>query len=115
MAITEAYAGVETVTATEWSCTTDTAGPDVDTNDGVYQALLDVSTLAAGDTFRVRVYEKVQAAGTQRICYEAILTGAQAEPIFVLPTLILLHGWDITLFKVAGTDRSIEWSIRKVA
>jgi hypothetical protein len=33
----------------------------------------------------------------------------------VAPSLILLHGWDVTMTKVSGTGRTIEWSIRKVA
>lgn len=58
MAITEAYSGTETVTTTEWSLTTDTAGPDADTNDGVYQCFVDVSAMANGDSFRFRAYER---------------------------------------------------------
>jgi hypothetical protein len=114
MAISEVYAVTETVGTTEHSFTTDTAGPDSDTTDGVFQGFFDVSTLAAGDQFQFRVYEKVNSGGTQRIVYEAILTGAQAQPIFVTPSLILLHGWDMTWDKLAGTDRSIVGSIRSV-
>lgn len=115
MAITQLYAVTETVSTTEWSFTTDSAGPDADTTDGVFQGFFDVSALADGDVFRFRVYEKAQSAGTQRLMYEAILRNAQAEPLFVTPSLILLHGWDMTWLKVSGTDRSIEGSIRQVA
>jgi hypothetical protein len=115
MAITEAYAISETVSTTEWSFTTDTSGPDADTNDGVYQGFFDVSAIANGDVFRFRVYEKVLSAGTQWVAFEAVLANAQAEPIFVTPSLILLHGWDMTWLKVSGSDRNIDGSIRKVA
>lgn len=115
MAIVQLYAVSETVGVTEHSFATDTAGPDADTTDGVFQGFFDVSALAAGDTFRFRIYEKVQAASTQRIVYEAILTNAQAEPVFATPSLILLHGWDMTWTKLAGTDRNIDGSIRQVA
>lgn len=114
MAITEAYAGSEAVSTTEHSMTTDTAGPDVDTTDGVYQIFLDLSDMIAGDQLQIRIYEKVQSSSTQRICYEAILYGAQAQPIWVSPSLILMHGWDATLDALAGTI-TVEWSIRKVA
>jgi hypothetical protein len=33
---------------------------------------------------------------------------------WVSPSLILLHGWDITLLAVSGTI-TVNWSIRKVA
>jgi len=113
MAISEAYAGTQAVDTTEWSCTTDTAGPDADTNDGVYQVFLDLNDMIAGDQLQIRVYEKVGSASTQRVAYEAILTGAQSQPVWVSPSLILLHGWDVTLDALAGTI-TVDWSIRKV-
>ena len=113
MAIAELYSGTEAVSTTEWSLTTDTAGPDVDTTDGVFQVWLDVSDMIAGDELQIRVYEKVRAADTQRIVWQATLRGAQGEPIWVSPTLILLHGWDVTLDAIAGTI-TVLWSIRQL-
>lgn len=114
MAISEAFAGSEAVGTTEWSCTTDTAGPDVETSDGIFQVFLDLSDMVQGDELQIRVYEKVQSADTQRIVYQSNLVGPQSPPIWVSPTLILLHGWDVTLDAIAGTI-TVSWSIRKVA
>jgi len=114
MAITEAFAGTEAIGTTEWSLTTDTVGPDVETSDGVFQIFLDISDMVAGDELQIRVYEKVQSTDTQRIVYQANLVGAQSPPIFVLPSLVLMHGWDVTLDAIAGTI-TVTWSIRKVA
>lgn len=114
MAIAELYSGTEAVGATEHSCTTDTSGPDADTADGVFQVFLDVSDMVAGDQLQVRIYEKVRSGDTQRVVYEAILTGAQAQPIWVSPSLVLLHGWDVTLDALAGTI-TVNWSIRQVS
>ena len=113
MAVTEAFAGSETVSTTEWSLTTDSAGPDTETSDGFFQLFLDLSALAAGDEFVVKIYEKTQAGDTQRVVYQASYVGPQSPPIAVFPGLILMHGWDMTIDKVAGTDRAITWSIRK--
>lgn len=114
MAISELYTGTQDVDTTEWSCTTDTAGPDADTTDGVFQVFLDISDMIAGDQLQIRVYEKVRSGDTQRIVYQAILTGAQSEPTWVSPTLILMHGWDVTLDALSGTI-TVNWSIRQVA
>jgi hypothetical protein len=111
----EAFTGSETVSTTEHSLTTDGAGPDVDVTPGIYQAFLDLSALAAGDEFVFKVYEKVRTGDTQRLVYTATFAGAQATPIWPAPTLILGIGWDMTLDKVAGTDRTINWRISKVA
>lgn len=114
MSIAELYTGTEAVSSTEWSITTDTAGPDADTNDGVFQVFLDVSDMIAGDQLQITIYEKVRSGDTQRVVYQAYLTGAQSKPIWVSPSLILLHGWDVTLLAVSGTI-TVNWSVRQVA
>jgi hypothetical protein len=117
MAISEAFAVSETVTqATEWSLTTDTAGPDLNTDDGVYQLFLDLNTLVDGDTIRIRFYEKVQAADTQRAFFTQDISNAQgAVDNWVSPSFVLLHGWDITAQMVTATSRAITSSVRKIA
>ena len=115
MAIAELYSVTETVGATEWSLTTDSSGPDADTTDGVFQLWLDLSALAAGDTFVIRLYEKVASGGTQRLVESWVVSGAQSEPHWASPSVILMHGWDWTVQKSAGTDRSITGSVRQVA
>ena len=116
MAITEAFASSQAVDTTEWSMPRD-ASYDVaqpQTGDGSYQIFLDVSDMVGADELQIRVYEKVQGAGTQRIIWQASLFGPQNPPTWVSPTLILMHGWDVTLDAIAGTI-TVEWSIRKVA
>lgn len=115
MAITEAYAGTQSVTTTEWSLTGDDDSLAALTTAGVYQAFIDVNALVGADLFRIRIYEKVQAGDTQRVVYEAFIGGPQATPIWVSPALILMNGWDISLLRIAGSDRTITWSIRKIA
>ncbi len=111
----EAFTGTETVGATEHSMTTDSSGPDADTNAGIYQAFIDLNAIAAGDGFEFKVYEKVRTGDTQRLVYSAQFAGAQGTPVWVSPTLLLGIGWDMTLKKVGGTDREIAWRISKVA
>lgn len=113
MAITEAFANSQAVDTTEWSLTTDTSGPDAETSDGVFQIFLDVSDMVAGDELQIKLYEKVQSAGTQRVVFEKTLIGIQNEPVWPSPSFILMHGWDFTLKAIAGTI-TVEWSIRKV-
>jgi hypothetical protein len=116
MPIAEPYTGSEAVGATEHSLTTDTSYDtgDAQTADGVYQVFIDVSDMIAGDQLQIRIYEKVRSGDTQRIVYETVLTGTQSEPIWVSPSLILLHGWDVTCDALAGTI-TVNWSIRQVA
>lgn len=116
MAIAELITGTEAVTTTEWSLATDTSydTADAQTTDGVFQVWLDVSDLVAGDQLRIRIYEKVRSGDTQRIVYECVLTGPQSAPIWVSPSLVMLHGWDVSVAALAGTV-TVLWSIRQVS
>ena len=113
MAISEAYSGTASISTTEFSCPNNSTTLTPVTADGVYQVFLDTSDMVAGDQLQIRIYEKCRSADTQRIIYEAVLTGAMAET-WVSPSLILLHGWDLTLDALAGTI-TVNWSIRQVA
>jgi hypothetical protein len=117
MAISEAFQSSQSVTTTEHSlprdATYDSAQPQ--TTDGIYQIFLDLNALAVGDVFQFRVYEAISSGGTTRVVYETMLAGVQGSPMYVTPSLILMHKWDATLFKIAGSDQTISWSIRSVA
>lgn len=104
------------ITTTERSLPADTTTgvPTSQTTECYIQIWLDLSALAAADQFELKVYEKVQSAGTQRVVQNWVFTGVQGVPIFVAPGLHVANGYDITLKKIAGTDRTINWSLRKV-
>ena len=104
-----------TVGTTELSIVSGTTALQTNTDDGVYQLYVDPSVMTKGDQFAVRIYEKVEATGgTKRQVYEAILGDQNLENL-VTPMLTLMHGWDMTIQKIAGTDRAFDASIRKVA
>lgn len=115
MAISEAFTGTATIGVTEYSLVTNSTTLGSDTTDGVYQVFVDFSALTATEEYMLMVKEKVTSAGTQRVIFSATVAGVQGSPAWVSPSLILMHGWDVTMDKIAGTDRSISWSIRKVA
>jgi hypothetical protein len=109
------YSGTKAVDGTEWSLTTDTAGPDSETTGGTYQAWIDANDMVAGDIIQIRLYEKcTSSSDPQRLAKEWIFTGAQAEPAIVCETFILMHGWDFTAKALAGTI-TVLWSIRTPA
>lgn len=115
MAISEAFANSQSVTNDEWDLPSDTTNLSAQTDDGVYQCWLDLNALQKADVFEFKVYEKVGSGSTQRVVYSVRFANAQTEPIWVSPSLVLIHGWTMTLNRIAGSDRTIDWSIRKVA
>lgn len=116
MAITEAFQSSATITTTEYFCaaasTTQGSGQALD---GVHQLFLELNNLAAGDIYRVRAWDAISSGGTARVIFEENIVGPVGTPLYVTPSIIQMHKWDFSLTKIAGTDRSIAWSIRKIA
>lgn len=103
-----------TISTTEYSLPTDSTSRVAQTDDCTLQVFLDLSALTATEEYVVRFYEKYASGGTQRLIEEYFFKGVQSKPIFVSPAFILGEGWDVTATKVAGTDRAIYWSLRKI-
>lgn len=102
------------VSNTELSLISGTSSLQNDTTDGVYQLWIDPLAMLKGDEFLIRIYEKVISGSTKRVVFSATLSDAQSEN-FVTPMLILMHGWDMTIIRVAGSDRTFDASIRQIA
>lgn len=102
------------VSTTELGIVSGTSSLAADTTAGVYQLWLDASAMQKLDQYRVRVYEKVLAAGTQRKAFELVLANVQSE-LLVLPTLVLHRGWEISLQRIAGSDRTFDVAIRRIS
>lgn len=113
MAITEAYSGTATISTTEISLVSGTSTLQNIATPAVIQVFIDTANMLSGDEYQIQIKDKVISGGTQRVIYNAYIEGRQSSP-FVTPTLILYHGWDVTMDLIAGTGRSISWSIRKV-
>lgn len=111
---TALYSGSNTISTTELSLTLNstTGVPAVKTDKGTLCLVLDLNAVAAGDQFVITLYDKCRSADTQRKSATWVISGAQAEPIFMTPPLMIGEGWDITIKKLAGTDRTITSEIR---
>lgn len=103
-----------TISTTEFSLPNDSTTLTPQTTIGIVQAFIDVANMAAGDEYTIRIYEKARTADTQRLVASWTLEGAQSLPLWTAPALMMARGWDITMQKVAGTDRSFSWSIRRL-
>lgn len=106
-----------TISTTEYSLVADTTSgvPTAATAEGVYQFVVDFADMVAGDQYVLKLYEKAASSFTQRVVEEWIFTGAQSKPLFFSPSFVLGKGWDFTAIRLAGADKEIYWSIRKVS
>jgi hypothetical protein len=115
VAISEAFQDFATISTAEYFLAADsTTQGSGQAADGVYQLWLELHNLAAGDVFRVRAYDAISSGGTARVVLEENIPGPVGTPNYVTPSLILLHKWDFSVTRLAGSDRSIAWSIRKL-
>lgn len=108
------FTGTNTISTTEISMINNSSTIATNTTVGMFQANIDFNAVAAGDVFEFKCYEKCRAGDTQRLVWSARTANVQTAPIWASPVLILGVGWDMTLKKISGTDRTINWSIRGV-
>lgn len=99
-----------TIGSTEYFLASDSTTKTSQTDDCILQIWIDVGAMASGDQYTIKIYEKINA--TERTVLSAVLTGAQSSP-WVSPSLLVGDGWEVSVQKNAGTDRSIGWSLRK--
>jgi hypothetical protein len=109
------FSGSPTIGAVEYSLPGTSTTRQTRTETGLMQACIDLSALQSGDTYVLRVYEKVVAGGTQQLLEQISFSGVQAKPGSMLPAVMLGVGWDVTLQRTAGADRAIPFSIRSVS
>lgn len=114
MPISEAYTNSATIGTTPYSLPNASTTLTPITDDGVYQVFIDLANMTVTEQYEITVLEKVTSGGSQRTVFQSVIFGA-GTPCWVSPSLILLHGWDVQVRKLAGTDRSLSWSIRQVA
>ncbi|MGH8758330.1 MAG: hypothetical protein ACREVW_02260 [Burkholderiales bacterium] len=84
------------------------------TTDGPVDVFLDCNAVAGGDEFAVKIYEKAKSGDTQRLVERWTIAGPQGTPIWSVSLPILLHGWDVTITKIAGTDRAMSGGTRQI-
>lgn len=113
MALGEPYTFSTSVSTTELSLTGGTSTIQSRTTPGIYELWISKANFAKGDSFTVRVYEKVTSGGSQEASIVAVIAGVQAEPL-VFPGIHLRNGWDFTIVRTAGADRTITASVRAV-
>lgn len=106
--------GSATISTTEHSLVNNSTTIATNTDQGVVQLALDLNNMAIGDTFVIRLRERARAADTQRIAKQWTVSHTQIEPLFISPSFTLARGWDFTVQRVAGSDRSMSWSIRRI-
>ena len=127
MALTELFSSTGFIATTSAPVSIAQATPSTNlsasTSAGVIQALLNFNNMIAGEQYEVKLWEKTVSADTQRLLESWVVDGAQAEPVLILPAVVLMNGWDLTVQRVGtsstttstGNTRHIVSSVRQMA
>lgn len=103
-----------TVGGTELSLISGTTTLQTSTVGGYFSLVIDPANMAQGDEYLVTLYEKAATGGTKRVVDTWPLKGNQGR-LHIAPGFPLGIGWDWTIIKKAGTDRSFSWTIRRTS
>lgn len=116
MTLGEEFTGSNGTWGTEFSLTAHSTTLGTQTTDGLYSAWIDVSAMDRGDVYEIKAYETVVSGGTKRICFQHTIPGhgLAGDELFTIPPFMFVHGWDFTLTRLLGTDRTIEYGVRSV-
>lgn len=104
--------GSATIGTTEYFLASDSTTATYQTTDCILQVYLDLGAMATGDEYLFKIYEKVDGTNAE-VIYTCSFLGAQSQ-MFVTPAFIVGVGWEVSLDKIAGTDRAIPWTLAKI-
>lgn len=106
-----------TIGVTEFFLMANSTTKALSTTDGILQAFINFANLQSGspsDQYQVKCYREINNVETSWLI--GVVTGTQTSPM-VIPALIVgsANGaWDVSVQKLAGTDRSIGWDLSMV-
>lgn len=84
----------------------------------VYVVEFDLALLAAAETARIKVYQKVLNGGTERIVFDSgAITGVQAAPDIIRRSVPIIapQGIKVTFQQTGGTYRNYPYSVETIA
>ena len=104
----------QSVGTTELSLISGTTTLQTSTVEGYFTLKIDPAAMAQGDEYLLTLYETAATGGTKRAVTTWPLFGNQQRN-HIAPGFPLGVGWDWTIQKVTGTDRSFSWTIARTS
>lgn len=103
-----------TISTTEYFLASDGTSATYQTTVCDLEVFLDLSAMQAADTYVLKLYEKVNA-GTARVYSTTTYNNVQSPAHVRIDAGLVGEGWEVSLTRTAGVDRSIAWSLRTVS
>lgn len=115
MALTRVNQVDATISTTETSLRTGGTTLGADTTIGYYQVSIEIESINNADVYKMILYEKASQAATQRVLESWLFSGVPGKPAIITPSFPLGNGWEWTIKKVSGTDRTVRATLWKAA
>lgn len=100
-----------TISTTEYFLASDSTTAVYQATDTNLQVQLDLGALAPGDQYEIKIYDKTDGTNPE-VIYHAYAQGAQPY-VWVSPPFTV-GDWEVSVKKLAGTDRAIGWALVKI-
>lgn len=115
MAITINTAGSATISTTEYFLFSQSTTATYQTSTAFFQAFISFSAMVAGDSYRVRVYRKINSV--VHTLEDQTVSGVQSTPYITLqyPAGGSAAAYEVSVIRTAGSDRTITWDTVLVA
>lgn len=85
------------------------------TTPGIYQFMVDLNNLAAGEVVEFRIYTICRSGGTSRLAFRATYGPVPPETkIVVSPAIAGYYQWRVSIEQTGGTLRSFPWAVLKL-
>jgi hypothetical protein len=113
MAVTAQATGTQTATISTEHTLADVAVV------GTFTIHVDTNAMASGDTLELRIYQMVLTAGTRRVAYYTVYSGAQSSDDLIKISVPIANeltdagALRFTLTQTAGTGRAFPWKVLK--
>lgn len=106
--------GTQSIGTTEHDIISDTTydAGDLLTSKQAVQLELVVSGIAVGDSFEIARRESINGTNQRKVL--ATIFDVQPDEPIMIPLMLNGNGWAYTLKKLTGTDRTWEWSVKRV-
>lgn len=99
-----------TISTTEYYLFSDSVTAVPQTTAARVTGWINFAAMTAAETYDINFYEKVNGGSMLKAFMTSRLIGVQAE-LFFLPEFPGKEGYEVSVTKIAGTDRSIGWGL----
>lgn len=101
------------ISTTEYFLFANSTTASYQTTDAILQVVIDFVNMVAGDEYLVTIYEGAEGTNA-RTLYKSTVIGVQTE-LWCSPAFVVGNKYEVSVDLIAGSARTVLWSLRTVS